>query len=152
MTAQFLNSNNWKIFWFLILSKVDNNQIDSKIKYEWKQLKPINQLFLWGKDLVKWKWKTKEAHCEGPPSRLVLWSMSFQMTLFSPPVVLEGQTVKISRKCQALFRSRSTFSPSALFGRKACRWVPANGLPGFGCCILNTKNTNWMEIWKVSNL
>ncbi len=115
---------------------------------QWKQK---HQVFCWGKIFVFGSAKLKR-HLEGPARRLVLWWMSFQMTESCCSVVFEVPTVKTSLAFHALCRSRSTFCPSALFGRKACCRVPANGWPGFGCSGYHHKDDVWMEIWKHSNL
>lgn len=67
-----------------------------------------------------------------PPSRLVLWWISFQVTTPSFPVVLDTPMVNTSLCLIACSSKWRTSWPSLLSGRYACRSNPVNGSPGFG--------------------
>lgn len=67
-----------------------------------------------------------------PPSRLVLWWISFQVTTPSFPVVLDTPMVNTSLCLKACSSKWRTSWPSLLSGRYACRSIPVNGSPGFG--------------------
>lgn len=67
-----------------------------------------------------------------PPSRLVLWWISFQVTTPSFPVVLDTPMVNTSLCLKACSSKWRTSWPSLLSGRYACRSIPVNDSPGFG--------------------
>lgn len=71
-------------------------------------------------------------YLSGPPSRLVLWWISFQVTTPSFPVVLDTPIVNTSLCLKACSSKRRTSLPSLLSGRYACRSIPINGSPGSG--------------------
>ena len=68
----------------------------------------------------------------GPPSRCVLWWMSFHVAPLSLPVVVDFPMVKTRRCSNALFSKPRTTWPSLLLGKNACLYVPLYHLPGFG--------------------
>lgn len=103
--------------------------LDMKIKYRVNRLKQNRTVDVF---FFLARYTICPLYLSGPPSRLVLWWISFQVTTPSFPVVLDTPIVNTSLCLKACSSKWRTSWPSLLSGRYACRSIPINGSPGSG--------------------